>query len=134
MENNEAVIRTEYFEERSDMNVATTSSPEALEERFVSSATFDMLAIVTAAIVLTAIAGSGNAGQNVNMLIVLALPVALFALSLSEEKSRLTPRNLGRYSAALIIRSSTSEPKADTYSPSWPGGLAYTVACRGAMR
>jgi len=109
------------------MNLAITPSSALPEKEFVSSATFGMLAIVTTLVLVTAIAGS-----SISTLMILALPVTLFVLSLTNEQSRLeTRQNARRNAAAAATRSSEVEAgaQAETYFPSWLGSKAYSAAC-----
>ena len=113
------------------MNLAVTPSSALPEKQYVSSATFGMLAIVTTLVLVTAIAGS-----SVSTLIILALPVTLFALSLTNEQSRLeirknARRNAHHNAAVFTARSSEAEAgaQAEAYFPSWLGSKAYSAAC-----
>jgi c-di-AMP phosphodiesterase-like protein len=109
------------------MNLAITPSSALPEKEFVSSATFGMLAIVTVLVFATAVAGS-----SVSTLMILALPVTLFVLSLTNEQARLeTRQNARRNAAATATRTSEVEDgvQAETYFPSWLGSKAYATAC-----
>ncbi len=92
-------------------------------ERFASSATIGMLVIVTAAMILTAIAGSGSAAQTIGMLVILALPASLFALSLAKEKSRFAATRTS------VAQAQSATEKSGDYFPSWLGSPAYSAAC-----
>src|SRR5664279_1381506 len=97
------------------MNLAITPSSALPEKEFVSSATFGMLVIVTTLVLVTAIAGS-----SISTLMILALPVTLFVLSLTNEQSRL---EASHNAAAAATRSGEVEAgaQAETYFPSWLG-------------
>jgi len=109
------------------MNLAITPSSALPEKEFVSSATFGMLAIVTVLVFATAIAGN-----SVSTMMILALPVTLFVLSLTNEQARLeTRQNARRNMTAPATRSSEVKAGAptETYFPSWLGSKAYSAAC-----
>ena len=98
-------------------------------ERFASSATIGMLIIVTAAMILTAVAGSGSAAQTIGMLVILALPASLFVLSLAREKSRFAATNVTSERTASVAQAKSAAEKSDNYFPSWLGSSAYSAAC-----
>ena len=107
-------------------NSTNTANTTHSEERLASSATVGMLGIVTAAMLLTAVAGSGD------MLMVLALPASLFALSLAKEKSRFAARDASNDHATVsAVQTKSSAEKSDSYFPSWLGSSAYSAACAG---
>ena len=120
------------------MNIATNATNNASftntalpEQRFASSATIGMLVIVTAAMILTAVAGSGSAAQTIGTLVILALPASLFALSLAKEKSRFVATSASSERVASLAHAKFAGEKSDNYFPSWLGSPAYSAACAG---
>lgn len=119
------------------MNIATAtnatnrSNAVIRENRFASSAAVGMLIIVTAAILLTAVAGSDSAAQTIGMLVILALPVSLFALSLAKERLRFAAKSGASEHVASAAQTKSAAEKSDSYFPSWVGSSAYTAACAG---
>ena len=116
------------------MNVTNATNPSNAvirEDRFASSAVIGMLVIVTAAILLTAVAGSDSAAQTIGMLVILALPATLFALSLAKEKLRFAAKSAASEHVASAAQTKSAAEKSDSYFPSWLGSSAYSAACAG---
>ena len=112
-------------------NIANPANSARPEERFASSATIGMLVIVTAAMILTAVAGSGSTAQTIGTLVILALPASLFVLSLAKEKSRYAATSASSERVASAAQAKSATEKSDNYFPSWLGSPAYSAACAG---
>jgi hypothetical protein len=112
-------------------NATNPSNAVIREDRFASSAAIGMLVIVTAAMILTAVAGSGSAAQTIGTLVILALPASLFALSLAKQRLRLAAKIAASEHVASAAQTKSAAEKSDNYFPSWLGSSAYSAACAG---